>query len=67
MRFFSYSSKVSAWNLSDFLHKVIAALKLKIDSDDFYGKKSCCGGFGQKVVQNEFYKFYNKSIYYIFL
>ena len=34
MRFFKFYGKISAWNLSDFLH---VAEKMKTDVNDFYG------------------------------
>lgn len=38
MRFFKFYGKISAWNLSDFLHEITVAEKMKTDVNDFYGE-----------------------------
>ena len=54
--------KIRAWKFSNFLHE--AAEKFKIASNDFFQKKYCTWVLGQKVTENEFFKFYNKLMHF---
>ena len=54
--------KIRASKFSNFLHE--AAEKFKIASNDFFQKKYCTWVLGQKVTENEFFKFYNKLMHF---
>ena len=49
---FQVSWKISAQSSSDFLHEVTGAYKFDFDWNDFLAKKSCCGVFVPKGLQN---------------
>lgn len=53
---FQIPSKITAWTFSDFFHEITIAQRLKIDSNYFFGKKSCTGVCRQKVAQNELFE-----------
>ena len=63
---FQVSWKINAWNFSVFLHEVTTAWRLEIESNDFFGKVFYWGFLGKKGA-NEFFKFYNKPMHWIFL
>ena len=66
MRFFKVYGKISAWNLSDFLHKITVAEKTKTDVNDFYGESFVLKFEGEGPVKDpkwSFLSFMKKSVY----
>ena len=48
IRFLKFCEKIVAWNFSDFLDEVTLTLRLKIDSNDFFGGKSLALEYSHK-------------------